>query len=590
MPLTRSFRPLAAGVVCFGLALVAGCSPSTEKSDATKPEAAAAAQAGSPTSPAALPVAEFQQPPVLPPVDPLPRMALAPMDVSAVSVASEAAVAANANPLNSSNSVAASDPPADRPRTGKNSGRPFDPIKTNGPIFVDWPKPQAALIITGMEEGYLEPCGCAGMDHMKGGMGRRYSLFQQLRNDGWPVVGLDVGGLIHGWGSQAVQKYFTTVEAKSKTGYDAVAFGADDLRLPAGDLLSVAAGVDGKPSMFVASNVGLLSRPGEIVEPSRVVQAGGLKIGVAAILGKKYQAEIRNPELEMLDPETALEKIAPELKQKADFLVLLAHATRDESIALAKRFPQFNVVVASDGQPEPPAEPETIEGTETLLINVGRKGGNAIVLGLFGDAKPSWRYQRVPLDSRFPAAAEMKALMAAYQEQLKTLGFAGLGLRPAAHPLLETHGRFIGTKKCAESCHEISYEIWKKSFHAHAYKTLAELTPPRNFDPECVSCHVTGWHPTKYFPYQGGYESLEKTRHLVNVGCEDCHGPGEKHAAAELSGSEELKLKYRKAMVVTKEESKKQQCYTCHDGDNSPEFDFDKYWPFVEHYEQSDDE
>ncbi len=80
------------------------------------------------------------------------------------------------------------------PRTNKNSGVPFDPIKENGPIFVGWPKPKLALVITGNQEGYLEPCGCAGLDRMKGGMSRRYSLFRQLREErGWPVVGIDVG-------------------------------------------------------------------------------------------------------------------------------------------------------------------------------------------------------------------------------------------------------------------------------------------------------------------------------------------------------------------------------------------------------------
>ncbi len=38
-------------------------------------------------------------------------------------------------------------------------------------------------------------------------------------------------------------------------------------------------------------------------------------------------------------------------------------------------------------------------------------------------------------------------------------------------------------------------------------------------------------------------------------------------------------------MVITKAESKKQQCFTCHDIDNSPEFNFKLYWPFIEHYE-----
>ena len=52
----------------------------------------------------------------------------------------------------------------------------FDPIKENGPIFVDWPqRAELALVITGRHEGYLEPCGCAGLDKMKGGMGRRHA-------------------------------------------------------------------------------------------------------------------------------------------------------------------------------------------------------------------------------------------------------------------------------------------------------------------------------------------------------------------------------------------------------------------------------
>ncbi len=95
-----------------------------------------------------------------------------------------------------------------------------------------------------------------------------------------------------------------------------------------------------------------------------------------------------------------------------------------------------------------------ISGTKTPLITVGYKGMNAIVLGLFDERDRPVRYQRVPLDSRFPASPDMKMLMAAYQEQLKIIGFAGLGLRPVPHPQLETNGRFIGSKEC-ESCHEI---------------------------------------------------------------------------------------------------------------------------------------
>jgi hypothetical protein len=204
---------------------------------------------------------------------------------------------------------------------------------------------------------------------------------------------------------------------------------------------------------------------------------------------------------------------------------------------------------------------------------------------LFDDARQPYRYQRVPLDARFAASREMELLMRAYQEQLKLLGWTGLNLRPVPHPQTESNGRFVGSEKC-ESCHEPSYRVWKKSGHAKAFQTLVKLDPPRQFDPECVSCHVVGWHPTKYFPYEGGYWSEEKTPQLVNVGCESCHGPGEAHVAAELGNDKAMRERFRQAMVVTKTESQQRQCFSCHDLDNSPDFDFNSYWPEIEHTEK----
>jgi hypothetical protein len=264
--------------------------------------------------------------------------------------------------------------------------------------------------------------------------------------------------------------------------------------------------------------------------------------------------------------------------------VLLAYATMEETVRLAKKFPEFNVVVCSDGPEVPPKDPETIEGTQTMLITVGHKGMYVIVLGLF-DSDPPILYQRVPLDSRFDASPEMKMLMAAYQDDLKRIGFAKLLKHPPQHPLAESNGKFVGSQKC-ESCHEESYAVWKKSGHAKAYDTLAKLDPPRNFDPECISCHVIGWDPTNFFRYQGGFESAEKTPELMNTGCDDCHGPGEKHCNAELVGSEALKQQYRKAVIITKAESKKFQCISCHDLDNSPDFNFESYYPLIEHHEE----
>ena len=467
---------------------------------------------------------------------------------------------------------------------GKQSGKPYDPIAENGEIFVDWKKPKVALVISGRQDGYLEPCGCAGLDRMKGGLTRRHSLFKELRADGWPIVAIDCGGLVKGFGRQAELKFHLSVDAMQKMGYDAIALGKTDLRLPAGELLSRVASSEGAASPFLSANVAVFGFEAEMTADHRVVEAGGVRVGITSVLGTAWQKEINNTDVEMAEPEAKLRAILPKLKEQSDLVVLLAHATMEESKALALAFPEIDIVVTGGGHPEPPEVMEILPGG-TKFIQVGEKGMNAIVLGIYDGGKIV--YQRVPLDSRFEDSRDMKEFMKQYQQQLKADGLAGLGIRQVPHPEANELGRFVGSKKC-ESCHEASYEVWKKTGHADAWETLVKLEVPRIHDPECISCHVVGWHPTEYFPYESGFLSEAETPKLIDVGCESCHGPGEKHVQAESGSDEELQKKLQKAMVVTKEQAqhdKTRWCLNCHDLDNSPDFNFEEYWPHVEHSE-----
>ena len=126
----------------------------------------------------------------------------------------------------------------------------------------------------------------------------------------------------------------------------------------------------------------------------------------------------------------------------------------------------------------------------------------------------------------------MKQVLAAYQEQLKELGFEGLGLVPRTGLTRHPKGqKFVGSQVCGE-CHTTAFDIWKETPHAHGTETLLKLSPQRHFDPECLSCHVTGWDAEKYFPFASGFLDV-KQEALHGNGCENCHGPGDKHVAAE---------------------------------------------------------
>jgi hypothetical protein len=176
----------------------------------------------------------------------------------------------------------------------------------------------------------------------------------------------------------------------------------------------------------------------------------------------------------------------------------------------------------------------------------------------------------------------MHNLLVAYQGQLQERGFDGLGLTPTAHPSGRT---FVGSKVCSE-CHTKAAKKWSETPHSHATQSLVDSDPPRQFDPECLSCHATGWEPQKFYPFASGFQSLEKTPLLTDNGCENCHGPGSAHVAVELgelsvTPQEQKKLQEQMRLPLEKAEAR---CLECHDLDNSPEFKFDIYWPKVEHY------
>lgn len=443
--------------------------------------------------------------------------------------------------------------------------------------FADWKTPLAALVISGEMNGYLEPCGCAGLENMKGGIGRRHDLLARLRGKGWSVLPVDVGSQVKRFGQQSEIKFHAAINGLKQMQYAAVAFGARDLKLPAGDLVNEV--VDEK-NAFTSANVGLFGLDSGITPPQRIISAGDKKIGITAILGASYQKQLNNPEVQFAAAETALKKVVPQLKAQCDCLVLLSHASVEESTELAKKFPEFHVVVTAGGAEEPPAQPKQVG--KTLLVEVGHKGMHVGLLAWYDDAKQPWRFERVALDKRFSVTPEMKQVMVEYQEHLKLRGFTALGLKPVPH---ESGHKFVGSAACGD-CHTQAAAVWNKTPHAQALKTLTQADPPRHFDAECVSCHVTGWRTRVFDAYTSGYWSPKKTPHLGGVGCENCHGPGSAHVAAEngdiqLTAAQIAALRKEMALPLDQAERK---CAQCHDLDNSPHFDFDTYWPKIEHH------
>src|SRR5262249_18430329 len=77
-----------------------------------------------------------------------------------------------------------------------------EPADTAPTYFQDWPRPDVALVLSGQQYGYLQPCGCTRPQY--GGLARRFNFLQTLRDRGWPVVAADLGDVAQKAGPQTM--------------------------------------------------------------------------------------------------------------------------------------------------------------------------------------------------------------------------------------------------------------------------------------------------------------------------------------------------------------------------------------------------
>ncbi len=178
----------------------------------------------------------------------------------------------------------------------------------------------------------------------------------------------------------------------------------------------------------------------------------------------------------------------------------------------------------------------------------------------------TWRFE--PVSGNLPQAKWAKAEIDAYDQHLGDLNLAWAKAHPQTCPApAKGKAHYVGAEACA-GCHRSEYVFWKHMRHADAWKTLVD--DHKQYDLECVGCHVTGWQEP------GGVCDLTKITKTVaphlspmkDVQCESCHGPASRHLAAQTVAQKKATIRLKVPAAV---------CVTCHRGEHSPNFDYDAY-------------
>jgi hypothetical protein len=391
------------------------------------------------------------------------------------------------------------------------------------------------LVVGGDTRGYLSPCGCT--KPMSGGVKRRATAIRSILA-GRSGCAIENGGLAAGSGAQDRLKAEALTEVLGSVGVAALNFGPSEAKFGPGFALLAQQMLGG------AVVTGSMARSQALsIEP--FVVRGPLVIGGASA----NPEAVANPLGEKATPlSESVRELAEHARTNDLAAVLMLQGDLEAAKRLAHEFPSLSLIVYSSSG-APPAKPQ--RSGRVFLVSPGDKGMHLVRLSYDGGTWGS--YASIKLG---PETKDDSAASTIYKSYLARLGEERL-LESA--PRVE-RGAFAGSKRCAQ-CHAKAKKAWEDSGHYRALKTLER--EGHDLDPDCVGCHVVGLDATQ------GFRSRTLTADLADVGCESCHGPGERHASKPSQ--------FRMTRVG------RRSCEPCHNAEHSPGFDFVRYWEKIAH-------
>jgi 2',3'-cyclic-nucleotide 2'-phosphodiesterase (5'-nucleotidase family) len=308
------------------------------------------------------------------------------------------------------------------------------------------------------------------------------------------------------------------------------------------------------------------SRDNKAIRPYVVVtvpdrKAPGRQIRVA-FLGISDESKELPAGYKVQDPVETVKRMVPQAKRESDLIVVLAHASSETAISIAQVVPGVDAIIAGNGK------------EFTLPITLGR--ASVVFTPYETRMLGELRFYRTT-EGLFTVKNRFIALDSAVPEDQSASDFvaeSGQAVKREVEkftkpmettPDLRTgaasaDSNFVSAQACLE-CHRAQYLAWANTAHARAMNSLASRAA--ELDTGCLVCHTTGFN-------RGGFQNVTQSRMLINVQCEECHGPGRAHIAkpdktyGHISDVQTI-------------------CSRCHNAETSGEFKLETYLAKIRH-------
>jgi 5'-nucleotidase/UDP-sugar diphosphatase len=207
------------------------------------------------------------------------------------------------------------------------------------------------------------------------------------------------------------------LQAMELMGYDALNLGSPEFNFGRGFLEHTRSHVS---FPYIASN---LLYGGSRLPWTReylIKEVGGIKVAILGILDPDSLAELPDQEqvkgLEAMPSEAALKRLLPEVRGKADLVILLSHFDAQKTLALTEAVKGVDVAISSGSDVffAPDLEKET-----TMLLQTGSQGKVLGLLKLTFDEKRAHRMierRYVSLDNSVPDNGAIERLIEPFKK------------------------------------------------------------------------------------------------------------------------------------------------------------------------------
>lgn len=407
-------------------------------------------------------------------------------------------------------------------------------------------------MVSGDTAGWITPCGCAA--NQSGGLARRASLLNRQRQQR-AMIYVDAGGTASGDSEYHLLKLHAVLQGMQQMGLAAHNLGASETALTAAQLadLSNQTGVTWISANLTNANNPSASSANSPFQSHRMLTHGAAKVAVIGVVDPKL---VQGAHWNARDPKAAILQVLQRVE--ADVVVVLAYFDEPGLRELAEGLPEVHLVI---GGPTGQALQPTQVGTVTIAAATNK--GKFLARTVFHAEKSQWSLAEAGISevvSTLDENEDQKQNLEQFYAELarRDLTVERAGLSEWLHRD-QSSSRIAGSASCL-ACHPKDHAAWAASRHHHAWEVLQARRA--HFDSYCQQCHTTG------YGMAGGFVNVAQSRDLVGVGCENCHGPSAAHVADPK----------QKTPFLARD-----QCIRCHDHENSPQFQWEIYWPKIQH-------